>query len=163
MGKNITNLCNLITEFSDFMNNGKKTLTTEFELLKPIVLNDVDSITAFTSNHYCYVSNHYGAGWFSVDMLSDDIIELLYKAISDLWDSEVEKNKLTSTKEKFNELFESRKAEIFEFSTDGALQHILGRDNSVKMLQLSSFETLANKYLDACDIIAKMKTFVTNL
>lgn len=163
MGKNITNLRNLITEFADFMNNGKNTLTTEFELLKPIVLNDADSITAFTANHYCYVSNQYGAGWFLVDIFSDDIIDLLYKAICDLWDSEVEKDKLTSIKNKFNEMFESQKAEMFEFSTDGALQHILGRDNSVKMLKLSSFETLANKYLDACDIIARMRTFITNI
>ena len=163
MGKNITNLRNLITEFADFMNNGKDTLTTEFELLAPIVLNSADSITAFTSNHYCYVDNHYGAGWFSVDMLSDEIIDSLYKAICDLWDSEVEKNKLTSTKEKFNELFEELKAEMFEFSTDGALQHILGRKASVCMLKLSPFETLANKYLDACDIIARMRTIMTKM
>ena len=163
MGKNITNLCNLITEFADFMNNGKNTLTTEFELPTPIVLNEADSITAFTRDHYCYVANHYGAGWFSVDMLSDDIIDSLYKAICDLWDSEVEKSKSTSIKHKFNEMFESQFADMFEFSTDGALQHILGRDNAVKMLKVAPFETLANKYLDACDLIARMRAFITNM
>lgn len=155
---------NLMTQTAEYVNGDSDNPQLEFNLLAPIYIKGLgNEIVAVDTKGQCLVKTPLGSSWVNYAMLNDDIIAFLYKAVCDLWDSEVEKSKMYSIKEKFNELFESQFADMFEFSTDGALQHILGRDKSVELLKVTSFETLANKYLDACDIIAKMRTFMTNL
>lgn len=161
--KTLTDLSNRMTEMYNYYNLINGTIKTEFELETALNLNGTDSIMAVSTDDYCYIENKRHCGWIPFSYLSNDVIDSLYHALDSLYDDLETKfyNIGNDTLEdKLNELFESHKANIFEFSTDSAVSRIVSREIAEGMLASYSKETLAKKYLDACDIIAKIKDII---
>ena len=158
------NVSNIMTQIADFFNGNSNNPQLEYTLLAPIFVEGTDTeIVAVDVECNCLVRTPHGSSWVNYTMFNDDIIVVLYKAVCDLWDKMGADNKEHQSDKilAINMFFDNRATDVAEFTRDAGISRMAGREIAEKFLCSVPIEVLAKKYLDACDIVGKTMSILT--
>ena len=154
-----TDVANLITQIFDFKEIEMGQPSSTITLDRPIIDDALDIYISTISNKgKCFVITHEDNFWADFAMFNHHIVTDIYTSLCELRDNLTAEEE-NSVEDKIKALFEERKTDVFEFTTDNAIGSI-NRKFAEKVLCSVPIEILAKKYLDACEIVGKTKSIL---
>lgn len=154
-----TDVANLITQIFDFKENEMGQPSSTITLDRPVIDDALDIyISTISNDGKCFVITHEWNYWANFAMFNHHIITALYTSLCELWDNLTAEEE-NSVEDKIKALFEERRTDVFEFTTDNAIGST-NRELAERVLCMLPIELIAKKYLDACEIIGKTKSIL---